>query len=177
MEVNEKSAIKKSKLKILGGRLYQILVCFTSGTILHVKHLNFIHLKGREFTMKRIFEGQSAFVKTLLVCISLLFLLWGTKSWAETYTGTLKYGDGLTGASAWKSSTLTWTVDDSTHPGLWTYSYSFTVGAKEISHVIIEVAKGFEQQNLRGGTTAKYELGIFGHQGKSNPGIPGTFVE
>jgi len=124
--------------------------------------------------MKRIFERQSAFFKTLLFCILLMFLLCTTRSWADNYTGTLKYGDGLVGASAWKSSTLKWTVDNNTHPGLWTYSYSFAVEAKEISHVIIEVAKGFGQQNLRGGTTPTYELGMFGQQGKSNPGIPGN---
>jgi hypothetical protein len=123
--------------------------------------------------MKRIFERQSAFVKTLLICVPLMFLLCATRSWAETYTGTLKYGDGLKGATAWKSSTLKWTVDDNTHPGLWTYSYSFSVEAKEISHVIIEVAEGFKQQNLRGDTTPKYELGTFGHKGNSTPGIPG----
>jgi hypothetical protein len=123
--------------------------------------------------MKRIFERQSAFVKTSLICITLMFLLCATRSWAETYTGILKYGDGLKGATAWKSSILKWTVDDNTHPGLWTYAYSFTVKEKEISHVIIEVAEGFKQQNLRGDTTPKYELGTFGHKGNSTPGIPG----
>ena len=102
-----------------------------------------------------------------------MFLLCVTRSWAETYTGTLKYGNGLKGATTWKSSKLIWTVDDATHPGLWTYAYSFSVEAKEISLVIIEVTKGFKQQNLRGGTTPKYELGTFGHKGNSTPGIPG----
>ena len=123
--------------------------------------------------MKKIFERQSILVKTLLLFLPLIFLLCGARSWAETYTGTMSYGDGLKGAPAWKSAILRWTAEDTAHPGFWTYSYSFTVEVKEISHVIIEVAKEFKKQNLRSGTTAQFELGTFGQQGKSNPGIPG----
>ncbi len=123
--------------------------------------------------MKTAFGGKHAFAKALLLCVSLLLSLMSGRSGAETYTGSLKYGDGLEGAAAWKSSILRWTVEDTTYPGLWTYSYSLTVQKKGISHVIIEVAKGFEKQNLRRGTTARYDLGTFGQQGKSNPGIPG----
>ena len=112
-------------------------------------------------------------IKRLVIGMTLVFGMFLTTSWADTYTGSISYGDGLTGAAVWNSAELSWTVDNTTNPSLWTYSYTFTVVAKDISYVITGVWKSFTTESMKKGTTARCELGTFGQQGNSAPGIPG----
>ncbi|MBN1972876.1 MAG: hypothetical protein JW787_04510 [Sedimentisphaerales bacterium] len=71
-----------------------------------------------------------------------------------TYSGSLSVADGgLTAHGEWNNpcTTLSWTVDDSTTPGKWHYSYTLTVPVKDISHMIIEASYGdnpFTRSNL-----------------------------
>jgi hypothetical protein len=112
-------------------------------------------------------------IKRLVNILILVFGLLIPISWADTYNGSLTYGDGLTGAAPWNTAELSWTVDNTTNPGLWTYKYIFNVGAKDISYVIMGVWKSFTSESINHGTTSMCELGTFGQQGKSAPGIPG----
>jgi len=64
-----------------------------------------------------------------------------------TYTGTLSVtGAGADGSllagGAWNDSatTLAWTVDNTTTPGQWHYSYTLSVPTGGISHMIVEVS-------------------------------------
>ena len=62
-----------------------------------------------------------------------------------TYTGSLSVGGGgLIATGGWNvsSTTLSWVVDDTTTPGYWHYSYTLTVPAQGISHIIIEASDG-----------------------------------
>jgi len=62
-----------------------------------------------------------------------------------TYSGSLSVADGgLIATGGWNdpSTTLSWVVDDTTTPGKWHYSYTLTVPAKGISHVIFEASDG-----------------------------------
>lgn len=93
-------------------------------------------------------------------------------AWADSYTGSVEYGDGLTGADVWDSAVLSWVVDNEANPGLWTYAYSFSVDTKARSHVIIGVAEDFSRDNIRDGTRPGSKLSTFESQGNSTPGIP-----
>jgi hypothetical protein len=108
------------------------------------------------------------FIWTMIVFFGLVI----TNLWADSFTGSIKYGDGLVGAASWNSAELFWTVDDETNPGLWTYVYSFSVGRKAISSIIIGAAESFALQNIKDGTSNGLELGQFGQNGKSTPGLP-----
>jgi len=91
---------------------------------------------------------------------------------ATSYTGSITYQDGLYGTQSWVDAILEWVVDDTTNADFWTYSYTFSVDNKAISHVIIEVSESFTESNIKSGTTAGYVLDSFGDEGNSNPGIP-----
>lgn len=56
----------------------------------------------------------------------------------------------------------------------WSYTYHSLVNEKDISHFIIGVSESFTAANILTGTTAGFELALFGNEGGSNPGIPGT---
>lgn len=111
-----------------------------------------------------------------LLLTSLFILCVATGGWATTYTGSLTNGNGLYGTQDWSSgANLSWIVDDVTHPGLWTYDYSFNVARKDISHVITEVSSNFAADNIKAGTTANGEgPKTFSPSGpgNSNPGLP-----
>ena len=93
---------------------------------------------------------------------------------AETYTGSIGPGDGLYGTEAWDTAILSWSVDDETNPGLWTYTYTFEVEAKAISHVIIGVSDIFLPSGMGEGSEVFCELDSYGPEltGNSTPGIP-----
>jgi len=81
------------------------------------------------------------------VAVSACFLLFSSTVLANptTYTGSLSgNGGGLTATGNWNSSstTLSWIVDDTTTLGKWHYSYTLTVPAQGISHIIIEASDG-----------------------------------
>jgi len=65
-----------------------------------------------------------------------------------SYTGSLSVGSGADGllaaTGAWNdsSTTLSWTVDNTTTPGKWHYEYTLSVPAGGISHVIFEASDG-----------------------------------
>jgi len=112
-------------------------------------------------------------IKRLTLCtVFALGFAATTATRAETYTGSISYGDGLEGAVVWNTASLSWTVDDTSNPGLWTYQYSFVVDAKAIGHVITGASEDLNPASILEGSTEGCELGSFGHQGKSTPGIP-----
>ena len=112
-------------------------------------------------------------VKRFILCTILTFALAVTITWAETYSGSISHGDGLEGAKIWNTATLSWTVDDQTNPGRWTYRYSFIVGNKAISHAIVGVSDIFLPTGLSNGTELSCEFDTYGDEGASTPGIPG----
>ena len=79
---------------------------------------------------------------------------------AITFTGTLaSEGGGLTGKGVWNSNkqnvptTLTWTVDDTTTPGMWHYRYQLTVPVinhprDEFKFLRLETSTGFASSNV-----------------------------
>ena len=88
-------------------------------------------------------------------------------------------------------SSLSWKVSSFPDPEsnlglLWKYEYTFSVsGAKEISHVIIQVSDDFTEDNIFDGTDGLYEfntetsqwelnLDTYNGQGQSNPGLLGS---
>lgn len=117
----------------------------------------------------------------LLAALCSLLVGTGTvsHSWALSYSGAISNigsDDTLTGFSAWNSGAqLSWTVDDTTNSGLWTYNYTFSVQGKDISHVITELSDNFTTNNFKQGTTIGYD-GPKEYsdtvQGGSNPGMP-----
>jgi len=96
---------------------------------------------------------------------------------AAVLLGSVSADDGgLTATSPWDNSwfpaTLGWKVYE-TAVG-WVYDYGIFVPAKKLSHVVIEVSETFTAANILDGTTDGWELGYWGSQGNSNPGIPET---
>ena len=69
--------------------------------------------------------------RTLSIFVLFISAL-STAQGAVTYSGGLSVGDGLTARRDWnrESTTLSWTVDDTTAPGLWHYEYSLSVRKK-----------------------------------------------
>lgn len=86
--------------------------------------------------------------RAVLVAAVVFFALVPGSKAAMVYSGSVSSGDGLTVASGWSDVTLSWTVDDETHPGYWTYAYTFSCTNKSISHVIFEVSESFTRDNL-----------------------------
>jgi len=123
--------------------------------------------------MKKVYQ-------IVFACMIILFV--STTVWATSYTGSLtsNVSNGtpngtLIGTEDWASgATLSWTVDDTSHSGYWTYAYTFSVPKKDISHVIIEVSANFTSHDIFSGTTSGWALETWGSQGGSNPGMPGN---
>ena len=101
---------------------------------------------------------------------------------AVTYTGSLtSAGGGITGTSAWVDNlTFTWTVDNETNPGFWTYTYEFEdndpVRQKELSHLIVEVSASFTASDIHADTpdvSSDSPKTFTSSDGNSNPNLPG----
>ena len=103
---------------------------------------------------------------TFLIAVLLSLSFMPQASWADLYNGSINAGTngGLVGTEQWNSTDtkLSW---DITSPGdgssYWTYSYTFKVPSKDISHVIIQVSDSFTEGNIFGGTTSPLELGTY----------------
>lgn len=95
------------------------------------------------------------------------------------YTGALSWaGGGVYATDGWAASgtSISWNVTDNNN-GTWTYSYSWTAPAKELSHILIEVTpeapfSDFSNFSASSGTWVKPDY--YGNEGGSSPGIPGT---
>lgn len=117
-------------------------------------------------------------IKALLAGLLFTFGLATGTAQAAVLTGSIsaEAGGGLTATSPWDDglfkAALGWNVFQNTDNN-WVYNYTFFAPEKEPSHVIFEVSKTFTEDNILEGTTAGWELGLFGDEGKSNPGIPG----
>ncbi|OGL46866.1 MAG: hypothetical protein A2W05_00290 [Candidatus Schekmanbacteria bacterium RBG_16_38_10] len=128
--------------------------------------------------------------KLLLTFVMVLGIV--VNGWATTYTGSLTDSSGLfatngnfgnAGIHGWNpSAVLSYTVDDTTNTGFWTYAYTYTVDEKGISHVIIEVSddnpatpenEAFTTANLKAGSTAG---GIINPYSPSDPGNSNPFM-
>jgi hypothetical protein len=109
-----------------------------------------------------------------LVIALFVTLFWVGQSWALSFSSALTHDSGLFATAAWsEDATFSWTVDNTTNAGFWTFDYTWMTSEKQLSHIIIEVSDNFTEDNIFGQTTSPYELGTFGTQGNSNPGIPG----
>ena len=100
---------------------------------------------------------------------------------ATTYTGSLTSGAGITGTNAWADNlTLSWTVDDTTNPGFWTYTYEFQDNdpgqQKELSHLIIETSASFTASDIHADTpdVSADSPKTFDPSDPSNPNLPGS---
>jgi hypothetical protein len=100
---------------------------------------------------------------------------------AMSFSGSLSTpsGSGLTGFGGWASGvTFSWTVDDVTNPGFWTYTYTFDATEKNLSHILLEVSAEFTRDDIETGTTSGYsddspKTFDSTTDGNSNFGIPG----
>lgn len=84
----------------------------------------------------------------VFLCTAMLVLSLTGNVWATLYQGGITNGDGLFGTYPWDSNaTFEWDVDDYSHPGYWTYKYTWdtedTVEPKGLSHIDIEVSGNF----------------------------------
>ncbi|ABB30990.1 protein of unknown function DUF1555 [Geobacter metallireducens RCH3] len=96
-------------------------------------------------------------MKRILFALALVASV-ATSGWAITYTGSLASspGGGLLATLDWAgittagapNSSLSWTVDDTTNTGLWTYNYIWTGTRKGLSHIVIEVSDTFTKDNI-----------------------------
>lgn len=101
---------------------------------------------------------------------------------ADMYTGGLSVdGGGLIASSGWNTSTLSWSVDNTTVSGLWYYEYTLSVAnntqskVNAPSHQIIEASLGFGLSNIgdiTGGTVGAEEIQWYESGSPSNPGLP-----
>ncbi len=120
--------------------------------------------------------------KVFTLCVSLVLLLGiTTGAWAISYSGSILSNSTLfaTVGSGWDGggATLSWTADNETHVGFWTYAYTFTVAAKNISHVIIETSGNFSDNNIISASSVIDPEAPRTYSpndpGNSNPGLPG----
>jgi hypothetical protein len=119
-------------------------------------------------------SGESTMLRAISVSIALLMLL-ASPAWSLTYTGSITSADGTFFASLpWSSgSSLSWSVDDTTNDGYWSYFYNFSSDIKEVSHVILEVSDTFTKANIFKATGMdEGGLDIYSPN-NSNPGLPG----
>lgn len=118
--------------------------------------------------------------KLAVLGVAVLMVLFAmTPANAVVAQSPISYGDGLYASGdnwANPATTLSWNVTQLAS-GYFQYDYTFTLstaaGTKGISHVIIEVSENFTAANVKTGTTAGWELGMFGTN-NGNPGIPDT---
>lgn len=89
-------------------------------------------------------------MKNGLIISVMLLLATPVGACIVSYTGSLSVGHGLVGTATWDdpSSKISYTVSQATVGGPWTYSYTFSVEAKDISHFIIETSPSFTEDNL-----------------------------
>lgn len=82
--------------------------------------------------------------------------------------------DGMVATAGWSggNADLAWSITESGN--IWTYDYRWYTESKALSHIIFAVSETFTQSNILPGTTGGWGLGLFGNQGNSNPGIPGS---
>ena len=108
----------------------------------------------------------------VLATLALFFGIGATTVMAVPITGAITAPGSMFGTGQWATgSTLSWNVSQGVD-SLWTYSYHFVVPAKNISHILIQASDTFTSSNIKAGTTTGFELGTFGDEGNSNPGIP-----
>jgi len=69
-----------------------------------------------------------------------------------------------------QDQTFTWDVTELTD-GAWRYTYTFD---HEVSHIVVEVTPGAGEDDFYdlAGNFVNSEVGEFGYQGRSNPGMP-----
>lgn len=119
--------------------------------------------------------------KSFLLFSWLLFFLFAFpfSAGAAMYAGQISTGDYLFATGGWaegSGSTLSWTAsDEDPSSNYWTYTYTFTVPQKEISHVIIQVSDDFLDSNIKGISPvgAVTELGLY-DESNGNPGMPSS---
>lgn len=112
--------------------------------------------------------------------IGICLMVWGSAQALPviSFTGQITAADdgGMVATGAWANETpearLYWTVTElPTKPGYWMYEYLFQLPEKNLSHLILETSSTFTAANMLNATLG-WELGTWGNQGNSNPGIP-----
>jgi hypothetical protein len=116
-----------------------------------------------------------------VACVS--FLLITCQVRADLYSGSLTYdGDavdtGIIATGSWADSGTRIEWDITKQGSNYHYEYKFTVPAKDISHLILQVSDSFETENIwniSGGVSAEGPTDYDSNSNdKSNPGLPGT---
>lgn len=79
------------------------------------------------------------------LCVLILLFLCVSTVYATSYEGELKTSDGsLKGYGGWSQGTsFSWTVDNTSNEGFWTYGYQWSA-PKDLSHLVLEVSKDLE---------------------------------
>ena len=85
-------------------------------------------------------------MKKIIICLAFLLGM-VTSSWASSYSGDISGSTLISGASAWDTAVLSWTVDNESNPGYWTYDYEWSAINKGLSHLNIEVSTVFDLEN------------------------------
>jgi hypothetical protein len=134
-------------------------------------------------------KKEEVMKKTLVLLFSLLLLSIipngaSADFLGSDFLGSIDSSSGLTGTGSWKTSaSVGWKVSYNNNTGLWSYGYEFKVSSKDISHLIFEVSENFANSNVTllkfsdiKLSSSDYEIGVFGPNDPSNPGIPGTMT-
>ncbi len=104
-----------------------------------------------------------------------LLLLCTGAAMSAPILGSLSSSNGLTATGPWAGGdfALFYEVNDRAD-GTWEYRYSLLATRKDISHFIIEVSDSFRRANVLSvvSSSGSWELGLWGDDGNSNPGIP-----
>ncbi len=73
------------------------------------------------------------------------------------------------------TTSLSWNIFYNNDIGMWSYSYKWQTSDKNLSHIIFEISEDAvlsDFSNFSGNLTS-IEIGTWGTEGNSNPGIPG----
>ena len=96
---------------------------------------------------------------TVIGLIGALALGFGVpNAFAASYSGSLTSASGLTGGGTYAAgATITWSVNDTTSPGYWTYTYTVIDNNTTQAFLLIEVSSGgsdpFSSGNIGPGTS------------------------
>ena len=121
--------------------------------------------------MKKIITSTIFIISILLLAAPApASLIWGTNAEGELIgSRTSPPGGGIQGSGDWFSGfTVGWEIDETTHPGYWTYQYTLTSVRSGISQFILEVTDDGDPVNTFAGT----DVGIEGPKTwlKNTPG-------
>lgn len=111
--------------------------------------------------------------KTLILTLVLALGATLTAAYTGSLTGS---GGGIVATQSWNSPATTFSWDVSQQGNYWFYEYTFSVPAKDISHLILETSTNIGPNDIFNESYAFDPAKLYtpGGDGKSNPNLPGN---